>query len=181
VYKPISLNGLRFSDKRGNFIVSEDHFLTFKNIPLLEKFIHDRLQYWKTILEMDNLQVMQDQSETLGEIEVNKIMRLVANGLGYDFALALTKTNKREAVEVRRLTIKICLERKMRVTSISRALGMPHDLIIYHRNKFKDLCESDKKYHDKYIEIEDYVFSTLYGRFIDDGSGEKLTIIKPTS
>jgi len=141
--RPLSLNGLRFSDDRGKFVVGEDHFITFRDKETLERYINDRLRFWQLVLDME-LQFMQDCSETLEEIEVYKVLKLVASKLGVPFDKAISDSTK-DAVDVRRLTIKICSERKVRVTSIAKGLGISHDLVIYHRKKFADLCYSDKK------------------------------------
>lgn len=169
--RPISLNGLRFSDDRGKFVVSEDHFLTFRNRETLERFINNRHAFWQDLLNM-KLQFMQDASETLAEIEVYKVLRLVAKSLGIPIETALSESTK-DAVEARRLAIKICVERKVRIGSIAKGLGMAHDLVIYHKNRFNDYYKTNKSYRDKYIEVENFVFSTMYGRFVEDGSGNK--------
>ena len=173
-YKPISLNGLRFTDKRGNFVVSEDHLLTFRDIHRLEIFINHRHRYWEDLLG-EKLEFSQDAAETVAEIEVHKILNLVAKKMGVPIEKARSESTK-EAVEVRRIAIKICTDRKVRVIAISKALGMGHDLVIYHRKKFEGFCETDKSYKENYLQVEDYVFSTLYGRFVIDGSGAKQKI-----
>ena len=40
--RPIVLNSLRFSDKKGNFIVREGYDLVFNNYKAVEIFIQDR-------------------------------------------------------------------------------------------------------------------------------------------
>lgn len=170
--KPISLNGLRFSDRRGKFIVSEDHFLTFRDMSELELFISTRRKFWEETLKIEELTIMPFKTETLEEIAVYKIMKLVAKELGIPIDEVLAKNSKREVVEVRRITIKLCSERNMKVTVIARAMGMGHDLVIYHQNQFKRFCEVEKGYEEKYLEIENSVFSTLFGNFLEDGSGE---------
>ena len=169
--KHISLNGLRFSDERGNFVCAEDYFLTFRNKEMLEKFLNKKHKEFEEILGM-KLVFAQESAETLAEIEVYNILKMVAKKLGVSLEAAQNESTK-DAVEVRRFTIKICIERHVRIGVIAKSLNMAHDLVIYHRNKLDNIFEVDKKYNDRYIEIEDYVFSTLYGRFVDDGSGEK--------
>ena len=168
--RPLSLNGLRFSDIRGNFVVSEDHFITFRDKETLERYINQRHRYWKGLLKME-LQFMPDSSETLAEIEVYKVLKLVSAKLGVPIERAIS-SSKHDAVEVRRLTIKICTERKVRVGTIAKGLGIAHDLVVYHKKQFNNYIETDQAYKEKYIEIEDFVFSTMYGRFIEDGSGK---------
>ena len=169
--KPISLNGLKFSNDRGKFVVAEDHFLTFRDKEALEKFINSRHKFWQELLDM-KLTFMEDSQETLAEIEVYKVLKLVALKLGVPIEKAMNESTK-DAVEARRLTIKLCIDKQVRIGIIGKALCMPHDLVIHHKKQFNNYHKTSNAYRDQFIEIDDYVFSTMYGRFVDDGSGKR--------
>jgi hypothetical protein len=160
--KPINLYSLAFSDKQGNMIVKEEFDITFGLDSDCEKFIQDRYKYWKELLGRELL-ILPNKQETLTEIEVRNILRLVAKWRGVTLQAVMSGSHKRQVVEVRRQTMAIARRRKLGPSSIGRALKTSHDLVIYHYQKFVDYYETDQAYRDGFDEMENFIYSTLFG------------------
>ena len=154
--KPLSLNSLTFSDDKGNRIVTEDYFITFRNDDAMEAFIQDRWDYWKRTLDM-GLLFAQDSCETLDELNIRKTVRLVAKYFKVDYKGAISRSRKHEYIEVRRMAIAICLSRHTLLTTVGKAMNMHHATVIHHRDTFKNLCETDDKYKQDFDLVENYV------------------------
>ena len=171
--KPKILYGLAFSDKQGNSIVNEEINITFYVDAHLEKKIQERYEYWKEFTGMD-LVIAEDSADVMHEVEVGKVLRLVAAYKKVPFKMIRDKSSKRVAVEVRRQTMMICFGRNMSNGTISRAMHIKHDMVTYHMNEFNKLASSDKKYKEDFKAVEEYVLSELYCEYLDDGSGTKI-------
>jgi len=158
ITKPRILNGLTFSDKSGRVLVKEDYFIVFTEDKDLEAFIQDRYAYYKRILRKE-LFMAQDDNETVDELGIRKIFELTGDFLGLKGIL--TDSRKGSLVEARRHAIGICVERHQLLTTIGKAIGQTHSNIIYHRDRFNWLCEHEVGYLDRYIEINEFVLTTL--------------------
>jgi len=172
--RPVVLNSIRFVDKRGAFIVGEDSTITCENIEDLEKHINERHRYWTGLLERE-LSFETDVQEIPEIINIRKILKMVALYMKVPFSKVVSSDSTNKPVEVRRFAIMICVDRKFQVGVIAKGLKLPHDLVSYHKKKFKEYCETNEDYKNKYLEVESHVSSKLFGIYNDDGSGEKLT------
>lgn len=170
--KPISLNSLRFSDERGNFVVTEYYGLTFNNHETTEIFVQARHKYWTDLLQK-KLVFAKDDNETLEEIEINKVAKLMAKHLKISYRTMIA-SQKRSCVEARQFIIHICSDRKVKQSTIGVMLGYKRNTINYHLRKSLDLIETNKEYRERYYEAEDYILSKINGNFLEDGSGTKI-------
>ncbi len=158
--RPVSLNSLIFSDKKGKSIVTEDYDLTFADKNYCELFIQDRYEYWKAVLEID-LVIAEDKNDTLKEIETQNILELVCKYTGVDYLQARSKSQKRKHVEARRFAMAISLGRKVNKSTIGRALGLDHATVLHHLTQLDNLCKFDAEERRQYMDLEDYVMINL--------------------
>ena len=154
--KPVSLESLKFSDKSGNLIVDEGYMLTFGNDELAEKYIQKRYKYWQKILGID-LVIAPNMNETLYEIEVVKVLKLVARFFNIPYRILTSKSRKREYVDARRIAINICKARNVQDSVISRVAKMDHSTVVFHKKKFIELCETDKKFIKMFDDADEFV------------------------
>lgn len=169
--RPIVLNSLRFSDKKGKFILREGYDIVFNNHETVEIFIQERYEYWTEKLKKE-LVIAPSANETLEEIEIQKVAKLAAKYMNISYKLVKT-SRKRKHTTVKQYIIHICRGRKATLESIGEVLGCGHSNVIYHLNQAKGFIETDKIYREKYEEVEDFVLSQLRGKFKEDGSGTK--------
>ena len=158
--RPIALNSIKFSDPEGNLVINEGCMLTFGSGDLAEKFIQKRHKYWKKTLEME-LVIAPDMNETLHEIEVVKVFKLVARHYNILYRELTSKSRRMELVEGRRIAINICKERKVQDAVIARVMKMDHSNIVHHKKKFKALCQTEKSLVKRYTECEEYVMGVM--------------------
>lgn len=170
--KPISLNSLRFSDTKGNFIVQEEYSLTFSDFEKLETFIQARSAYWKEMYKM-NLVITPNHNETLSRSDIFAIFMFTAKYFNIPQIDILKRTKKSEIIEARRYGIALCIERGIKPQHIAREIRYDHATIGHHRDLFYKFCDTEKGYHNTYMGLEEYVLEKLNGRFKEDGSGEK--------
>ena len=158
--RPINLNSLTFSDKSGKMVVIEDYNLTFAKASDAEKHIQKRYKYWTDLLKID-LVIAPNLNETLEHIEIKKVFKLTAKHLKLDYSDVMSKSRKPVLVEARRLAMNICLERGVKKARITDAVGITHDIIIHHQNKWAGFMEIDPDYAFNYGVIEEYVLKNL--------------------
>jgi hypothetical protein len=168
--KPRVLHSISFSDEIGNMIVNEPCGITFYRPVDIENYIQDRYVFWKDFTGL-RLVIAEDSADAMAEIEAGKVRSMVAAYRKCPYHLIRDNSTRREAVEVRRQTVMICIRRKMTLTTISRALHLKHDKVIYYRDTFNDLFAVDKSYSAEFLEMEDYILTELFGKYSDDGSG----------
>lgn len=171
--KPISLNSLRFSDKKGNFIVQEEYSITFSDFDKLELFIEKRRYYWKDLYKID-LVIAPDHNETLTRSDIFTVFMYTATYFKIPQSDILKHISKSEIIEARRYAIALCIERGIKPKHIANEIKFNHATIGHHRDKFYKFCDTEKGYHDVYLAYEDYVLTKLNGRFKEDGSGNKI-------
>ena len=99
--RPVSLNSLSFTNSEGTIIVREDYFLQFENEEYAEVFIQSRYKFWKDLDDM-KLSINIDMNETLAEIQIKSVLRLVSKYLGFRYRDVISKSQKRYFVEARR-------------------------------------------------------------------------------
>ena len=160
--RPISLNSLVFSDKKGNSIVTEDYDMTFANLTYCELFIQERYRYWRDVLGID-LVIAEDKNETMKEIETQKVLEIVCERMGVDYLKARSKSQKREFVESRRFAMAISFGRKVNKSTIAKALGLDHATVLHHLKQLHNLCEFDRDEKKQFIDLEDYVLISMNG------------------
>ena len=158
--KPISLNSLKFSDKRGKLIVKEDYFLIFDSSENMEKFIQTRHKFWQETLNKD-IVLAPEYNETIDELGIIKIFDFTADFLKVNNILS--RTRKAKIVEARRFAIAICVDQGQLITTIANAIDFNHANIIHHRDRFYELCDTEKGYQDRYLGIHDFVMNQLNG------------------
>lgn len=169
----ISLNSLKFSDSKGKFILKEDYLITFSNDEALEKFIQSRYKYWCEVLGI-KLTIAPDKIQTLHEIEIKKVFKLVARYCGVLYSDMTGPSRKREYIDAKRIAINICLQRGVKKWTIAKAIQIHHATVLHHQRAFADLVTFDKKLMTKYNLIEEFVFENMNGLFKTDGSGKKI-------
>ena len=171
--RPITINGIKFTDERGNLIVHEDYYsLIVVDADHANTFIDNRRVYYEGMFLM-KLTVSPDMNETLKLVEIKKVFRYTARKLQIPVEKMLGKTRKRSYVDARRYAIKVCRVRGISHSLIAEQIGWDRTTIIHHDNTLTDLMETDDRVFQEYYEIEDYVLTSLNGNFKDDGSGEK--------
>ena len=158
--KPINLNRITFSDKDGAMVLIEYHEVTFAHATDAEKYIQDRSVYWRSVLNK-HLFISPSLNDTLEQIEIKKVFKLTAKYFDIDYPTLMSRSRKSNLVDARRMAINICLERSVRQCDIEDATGLPHDLIIYHRNKWEGFMEIDSEYAFKFGAVEEFVLTTL--------------------
>jgi len=166
--KPVSLNSLRFSDKNGATIVREDYAISFVDHEAMEKFIQNRHRFWTELYGTDLL-IAPHSNETIQEIEIKKVFKLVAKHLKLSYLDVVSRSRKAKYIEARRIAINLCLGTGVMKTSIAEAMGYNHSTIIHHENKHKGYMEVDKVYNnlyhsiyrDEYLGVEEYVLTNL--------------------
>lgn len=173
--KPISLNSLRFSDIKGNFIVQEEYSLTFSDFEKLEMFIQSRAVYWKEMYEME-LVLAPDHNETLSRSDIFAIFMFTATYFKIPQADILKHTKKSEIIEARRYAIALCIERGIKPKHVANEIKFDHATVGHHRDLFYKFCDTEKGYHDIYMAFEEFILTKLNGRFKEDGSGEKIKV-----
>jgi chromosomal replication initiation ATPase DnaA len=154
--RPISLSSIKFSNKEGELIIDDGCTLTFGNEEFAERYIQERYKYWKEVLMVD-LVIAPEMGETMREIEVVKVFKLVARFYNILYRTMISKSRESELVEARRAAINICKERKVQDAVINRVLKVSHSVIIYHKNRFKELYKMEPKLARAYDKCEDYV------------------------
>ena len=158
--KPITLNGLTFSDSKGNPIVVENHFITFYDVYDLEAFIQDRFKYYRGLIGRE-MAMAPDMNETLFTIEVNKVFKLTAQYFHLTYGQLFGKSRKGEIIEARRMAMAICYNRKVQKTVIAKSINMNHATIIHHLKVFENLIETDKSVYETYLGLEEFVLTQL--------------------
>ena len=158
--KPRSLNCLKFSDTGGSPVVTESHAITFYRMQDLEWFIQKRYLFWKELTGID-LVIAQDDNETLKDLEVERVVRLVAEYFKLSYTDMIGKSRKTKIVEARRFVVAICRGRKVQVDIIGNELRKDHSTVTHHMKKFKAFMENDHKYNARYNDIEEYVLTKL--------------------
>jgi len=161
--RPISLNSLVFSDKKGKSIVTEDYNLTFDNLTYCELFIQDRYRYWKDVFGIE-LVIAEDKNETMKEIETLKVLEMVCERIGVDYMKARSKSQRHDVVDARRLAMNISFNRKVNKSTIGKALGLDHTTVIHHIKELSNLCQYDREEKKRFIDLEDYVMINLNGK-----------------
>lgn len=166
--KPKILHGLVFSDTKGNPVINEPIGITFYVDNDMENHIQNRHRYWEGKTGK-KLVIAEDSADTMEEIKIRKILKMTASYMGVPLKV-VKESSKRKPVEVKRQTIMICINRKMSVTTIGLGLSIKHDMVIYHRETYQRLAETDKQYRDNFLEMEDYILTELNGNFESDGT-----------
>lgn len=154
--KPVALNSLKFSDKKGNLIVDEGYMLTFGSDEHAEEFIQKRYKYWKKILNID-LVIAPNMNETIHEIEVVKVFKLTARYFNIPYRIMTSKSRRKDLIEARRVAINICKARGVQDSIISRVSKLDHSTIVYHKKKFLDLIEYDKQFVKTFDDVDEYI------------------------
>lgn len=159
--KPLSLNGITFSDSKGIMVLTEDYYITFGGDEVMERFIQDRYKYWKELLNMD-LVIAQDSCETLVELDVRKTLRLLCRCFKVDYRGARSDSRETKYVEVRRITMVICRKRGTNLSVIAKALRLKqHGTVSHHIDKFWALHETESKERADFIEAEKYIIKHM--------------------
>ena len=169
--KSVNLLDIRFSDINGNQIVREEYNIVFESHDSAELFIQDRHNYWMELLNK-NLVISPRQNETIEEIEIQKVFKEAAKAMGLSPRYVFRKTRAANIIEVRRIGIAICVEFGLSVSLIGKAIGFDHSTVVFHRDKFYDLCEFESGYEEKYNKVKDVVLTKINGEFLEDGSGK---------
>lgn len=156
-------------------IVTEEFQTVFCNYNSLEKFINSRHAYWCELFDM-NLKVDPKHNSTLNEMDILKVQVLVAEKMEIKMAELTSKSRNADLVEAKRFVVNICIGRGQLINTIARTLDYNHATIIHHRKQFANLYETDKHFRERYDIVEDYVLTSLNGRYKDDGSGEKINL-----
>ncbi len=160
MYKPRRLNSLKFENKEGIVLVSEDTSVQFTYLEDLEKHLQSRLKYWEETLGTILL-MTPDHNETLTDIEIRNIIRMFCKKLGLPIKSVISKSRKTELVEARRMIINYCLFRKMLKTVIASNLGMTHCNVLHHELTHSNLMDTDKIYNATYKTIFNHIDSKL--------------------
>ena len=108
------------------------------------------------ILGID-LVIAPNMNETLYEIEVVKVLKLVARFFNIPYRILTSKSRKREYVDARRIAINICKARNVQDSVISRVAKMDHSTVVFHKKKFIELCETDKKFIKMFDDADEFV------------------------
>ena len=98
--RPVTLNSIKFSDKQGNLIVDEGCILTFGNEDHAERYIQKRYKFWLKTLGVE-IVIAPDMNETLHEIEVVRVFKLVARYYNILYRHMTSKSRKTELAEAR--------------------------------------------------------------------------------
>ena len=158
--RPVTLNSIKFSDTEGNLIVDEGCILTFGNGDHAERYIQKRYKFWSKTLGVP-IVIAPDMNETLHEIEVVKVFKLVARFYNILYKHLVSKSRKSELVEARRIAINICKERKVQDAVICRVMKINHSTVVHHKKRFKVLCENEPKLVRTYTDCEEFVMETM--------------------
>lgn len=169
--KPITLTSVRFYDSKGKFIVGDNTMVSFGDIGKADVYIEALHRFYELMYKME-LVISPDRNETIEEIDIHKVFGMT--GDYFKIQDVLGRTRVPFVIEARRYGIMICIERGLKPVAICRAIGYDHATISHHQKKFSGFCETEKGYHDRFLEVQDYVLTKLSGRFKEDGSGEKL-------
>ncbi len=170
--KLISLNTIRFSNVKGEFVVEDPIQTVFGDIKWMEKVIQERHQYYEQLFGI-KLVIAPNQNETLSRSDIFAVFMYTATFLKITQSDILRRTRKTEIIEARRFAIVICTEKGIKPSVIGREIKFDHATVGHHRDLFYKFCDTEKGYHDRFLAIREYVLSKLNGRFQDDGSGEK--------
>ena len=171
--KPISLNTLRFTDKKGIFVIEIQIGIVYGDYAKMEIEIAFIKKHYESLYNMELL-IEANRNETLTRSDIHAVFMFTAPYLQVPQVDILRKIRKRHIVEARRFAVAICLERGLKPAAIENVIKFDHATIIHHHNIFKDLCKVESGYEDRFIELQEYVLTKLNGRFKEDGSGEKL-------
>ena len=175
--KPISLNSLVFSDTKGNRVFRKDYFMEFETLDYATKYIESQNKKYSDLFGM-KLVFREDMNETLTEMEIKRVLRLVAKFLNLRYRDVISKSQKRELVDARRYAVMICIARGKTRSSIYEFLHINHSTIPHHIKQFKNHYSAYPKYKANYDECFEYVMTNINPSgviiFKDDGSGEKL-------
>jgi len=134
--------------------------LTFGDSEIAEKYIQRRYKFWKKTLDMD-LVIAPNINETLHELEVVKVFKLTARFYNILYRQLMSKSRKTELVEARRIAINICKGREVQDSIISEVTKMDHSTVSFHKKRFKELCQTEKGYIQKYTDVEEYVLEKI--------------------
>lgn len=170
--KPITLSSLTFSNDRGEFIVRKDYFMEFKDEAQAEIFIQAEFKYFTSLY--GKITFAHNMNDTLTEIQIKSVLRLVSSFLGLRYRDVISKSQKREFVEARRFAVMICIDKGKTRESIYEFLKIDHSTVVHHVKQFRNLTSTDPSYRNKYDECLEFVSISLNGQFKEDGSGEKL-------
>jgi len=159
--RPWALNSLKFSDKNGELVVHEGTMLTFSNEEIAEKYIQNRYEFWTETLKMD-LVIAPSMNETLYEMEVIKVFKLVARFYNVPYRKMMGKSREQELVEARRVAVNICKERNVQDAIMARVMKIDHSTIVHHKKMFKKLTDQkstlfNRKLVQVFNDCDDYV------------------------
>lgn len=169
--KPITLTSVQFYDSKGRFIIGDNSMVSFGDIDKAEVYIEGLHKYYEAMYKME-LVISPNRNETLEEIDIHKVFEMT--GDYFKIQNVLGRTRVPFVIEARRYGIMICLERGLKPSAIEKAIGYDHATIGHHKKKFYHFCDTEKGYHDIFLEAQDYVLTKLNGRFKEDGSGKKI-------
>lgn len=158
--RPIALNALKFSDRTGNMILTEEYNLSFASSLDAEKFIQERYRYWTGLIDKE-LVIAPSMNETMDQIEIRKTFKLTAEYFGLNYREMMSKSRKHTMVEARRMAINICLGRGIRQVQITDSIGIPHDVLIHHKKKWAGFMEVDPDYAFRFESVQEYVLTKL--------------------
>ena len=171
--KAVALNGITFYHSQGHSVVTEGCAITFNTYREMELYINDRRKYWSELLNLE-LTISPDNHETLIEKDVMRVLELVCEKMDVDYDKAISKYRGGREVEARRFAMGICHRRKVQGVTIASILKLNHTSVTCHVKTLTDLCSVDASYRSLFLEVEDYVMDNISGRFLEDGSGQKL-------
>jgi len=177
--KPINLNSLVFSDEKGIEVFRKDYFMEFKILENAIIFLDAEHKYFEEVYKR-KLVFSEDMNETLTEIEIKRVLRLVAKFLKLRYGDVISKSQKRELVDARRYAVMICISRGKTRSSIYEYLKIDHSTVTHHIKQFRNHCSAYPKYRETYEECFEYVISQLNpsgsesGKWALDGSGKTL-------
>jgi len=163
----ISLNSLRFSDKKGNLVVREDYNLIFRDSDYAEIFIQSRMDFWTELYSM-NLVLAPDMNETLQEIEIKKVFKLISKFCKVPYKYVAGDSRKRIHTDPRKFGIIWLRFRKIGPSAIAHCIGVDHSTVSYHYKEGLKYMETDSNFNDKYYEIDEHLAKILTGKQDED-------------
>lgn len=167
----IILNSLAFYDSKKEFVVRENTSITFSTEQKAEKHIQARFEYWSNLYDM-KLKMAPDKNQTIQEVQIKTVFRLVAEYFNISADLIFKRRGKTKIIEAKRYAIGLLSDIDIGPSAIQDATGYDHATAIHHRDKFYYFCDNEKGYYDTFIDMKDYVMSKLGGKFSEDGSGK---------
>ncbi len=169
----LSITGYKANDSTKLFYESF-HFKSFTRNQFLTMWREELERHYEKCYGFEVKVYVNRRTKPDKEIDMMKVLMNTCNVLGKDINDVLSKSRKRELVEVKQITCMILFDADHEAMEIERQLPFKNRMVYDYRIKMENRFQYEPGYEDRYEAIKKEVIKLSEDAFVEDGSGKKL-------